>query len=662
MRNVSILILMLMIVGCHQPNPYEGINNPPHTPAVIFPANDTTDINVDIHLQWNGGDPDAGDVVRYDVYLDTSNANPTIKGTSLTINSYHPDSLLFSTRYYWKVVARDQQGEEALSPVWSFVTRPKSNQPPNVPSNPTPADGSTSVNVQGQTLRWQGGDPDTCSVVYYDVYLDTISPPVKLVSAEQTSEQCQLSLLDYDQQYFWKIVARDNYGAETASPTWNFITKSAVSYFVESFDDYTTDEIPPDSTWIVYGDYGTVFVTDSVRFGASGKSCQFVDETMANATILAAKSLSTFPKTVGILEFAMRVDKETDFLGMRLYPEDVDNNNRGPQISIRGDSLQYYDRDWTWKLLAIANPKTWYQIRIVFDCMNPVNDDTSVFRAQLKTKLYQIKDKFKSNLIDCIRINELLGDFELNNISINQLKMLLLTNIKTSVTRHSGAIGTSWQEVDGIFVYSPFFQHVPDTAAFSGLADTLKKRLQQRQPLLNVPIYDYEKAGPHNIAISARATKEKKLQIIIKPTMTVNFAFENVPLTKSELGYVADFVVESIQAYLGGHVQNIPPAPISRFESVPSFLFAGASHFSIANQIQPLQPNNVRKWGYIYGGLELAALLIACNRDKQAVERTNNNNLIQRNIALGTAAGMAIISGIHALCNIKKHNERVMQR
>jgi hypothetical protein len=235
-----------------------------------------------------------------------------------------------------------------------------------MPNSPIPQNGETGINIGGIQLQWQSGDPNGIDTLQYDIYFDTIDPPATLIAEAHSDTFYNLPLLDFDTQYFWKISARNSYDMTTESDVWNFTTRTSTSYFFDHFDDYITGSPPPDSAWTYYGDYGTVTITDQVYSGNSGKSCQIIDATKEYSNGLT-RALNP-QKSTGVIEFAWRVDRSDDFLGLRLYPDVVDSLHRGPQISIRGDSLEYYDRDFTWKYITKIDSATWYKIRLVYDC------------------------------------------------------------------------------------------------------------------------------------------------------------------------------------------------------------------------------------------------------------------------------------------------------
>jgi hypothetical protein len=52
-------------------------NNPPNAPASPAIGNGAGNEDVNADLGWTGGDPNAGDTVSYDIYLDTNNSPTT---------------------------------------------------------------------------------------------------------------------------------------------------------------------------------------------------------------------------------------------------------------------------------------------------------------------------------------------------------------------------------------------------------------------------------------------------------------------------------------------------------------------------------------------------------------------------------------------------------
>jgi hypothetical protein len=97
------------------------------------------------------------------------------------------------------------------------------NNPPYEPSNPHPIDGSIRVPIN-VVLHWTGGDPDLGDIVTYDVYFGDSIPINNLVSNNQSETCYELTELELNKTYFWRIVAWDNNGASTSGLNWGFTT------------------------------------------------------------------------------------------------------------------------------------------------------------------------------------------------------------------------------------------------------------------------------------------------------------------------------------------------------------------------------------------------------------------------------------------------------
>jgi uncharacterized protein (TIGR02145 family) len=96
-------------------------DHPPTIPANPSPVDGAFGQLLDIALTWSAcSDPDR-DPVTYDVYFGTDNP-PTEKISSdQTDTSLVRSNLLTATKYYWKVVAKDNHGNYTEGPVWNFT-------------------------------------------------------------------------------------------------------------------------------------------------------------------------------------------------------------------------------------------------------------------------------------------------------------------------------------------------------------------------------------------------------------------------------------------------------------------------------------------------------------------------------------------------------------
>jgi hypothetical protein len=98
----------------------------------------------------------------------------------------------------------------------------RENNPPNIPNNPLPENGSINVSINTQ-LSWAGGDPDGDPVTY-DVYFGTTNPP-EIIMTNQSETSYNPGLLNYSTTYYWQIIAWDNQSAFAIGPIWSFTTE-----------------------------------------------------------------------------------------------------------------------------------------------------------------------------------------------------------------------------------------------------------------------------------------------------------------------------------------------------------------------------------------------------------------------------------------------------
>lgn len=100
-----------------------------------------------------------------------------------------------------------------------------SNNPPYLPTNPSPPHRATDQSITAQ-LGWTGGDPDGDTVVY-DVYFNANNAtPATRVAYHQSGTTFNPGSLAAGTIYYWKIVAFDEHGVSTTGPVWSFTTGS----------------------------------------------------------------------------------------------------------------------------------------------------------------------------------------------------------------------------------------------------------------------------------------------------------------------------------------------------------------------------------------------------------------------------------------------------
>ena len=97
-------------------------NHPPAVPDAVFPLDAATNVPSTPTLEWSSSDAD-GDALVFDVYLGTE-ADPPLVASDVAQPQYNAPLLDGSTTFYWRIVARDNPGNETTGPTWTFTTAP----------------------------------------------------------------------------------------------------------------------------------------------------------------------------------------------------------------------------------------------------------------------------------------------------------------------------------------------------------------------------------------------------------------------------------------------------------------------------------------------------------------------------------------------------------
>jgi hypothetical protein len=225
------------------------MNVTPNVPSLPIPNNHELLCPHNQNISWTGGDPDPGDTVTYDVYYGTSNPPPKIATDHPFENYTLPANKFALTKYYWKIVARDMYAFTTAGPIWDFTTR---NEQPNLPNTPIPINGSTG-NPISIDLSWSCSDNNASDTLQYDIYFGkTSTPPV--VKVNNSSTTYLITGLDYDETYYWRILAKDNHGATTLGPVWSFTAKSEFAIAYPTFEPRETVRTALTTSWDINDD------------------------------------------------------------------------------------------------------------------------------------------------------------------------------------------------------------------------------------------------------------------------------------------------------------------------------------------------------------------------------------------------------------------------
>jgi PKD repeat protein len=186
----------------------------PGTPGSPSPANHASGVSINVDLDWS----DCANTNSYDVYFGTSSSPAYYDNTSSS--SYSLPTLSYDTKYYWKVVAKNDCGNSTSGPVWDFTTGSQICPTPGIPGSPSPSNHATDVSINAD-LDWS----DCTDTDSYDIYFGTSVSPAYYDNILNSSYS--LPTLAYNTHYYWRIVAKNDCGNSTSGVVWDFTTQSA---------------------------------------------------------------------------------------------------------------------------------------------------------------------------------------------------------------------------------------------------------------------------------------------------------------------------------------------------------------------------------------------------------------------------------------------------
>lgn len=207
--------------------------DPPAQVAGPFaPADDSTDVNIDLVLSWNAG-AGGGATTTFNIYLGTSLAAvqnrqaSALRGTqSVAFTTFSTEdngvALQPNTTYFWAIEAAGPGGRTA-GPVLNFLT----GTAPAKVTSPSPLIGAEGVSVT-PTLSWGAA----FGAANYDVYLGTSEDGVQNATTSHAEYKATVGVtsftpaaLNNSVEYFWRIDSNGP-GGVTKGDVWRFTTVS----------------------------------------------------------------------------------------------------------------------------------------------------------------------------------------------------------------------------------------------------------------------------------------------------------------------------------------------------------------------------------------------------------------------------------------------------
>jgi len=207
------------------PDP-EPTNTKPTNPSNINPVNNLLCTDNSLNFEWNASTDSDGDAITYQLQVATNNLfNENLQTLNNITSTSTQLSLDRGVAYYWRVKAVDSKNASSnYSSVFQFYTEGDGelNHLPFLPEFVSPSLNFI-VQEMSTSLSWTASDVDNDPLLF-DVYFDTVNPPISKVSENQSELTFEVNNLSTSTNYYWKIVVKDNHGGLTNGQVWNFIT------------------------------------------------------------------------------------------------------------------------------------------------------------------------------------------------------------------------------------------------------------------------------------------------------------------------------------------------------------------------------------------------------------------------------------------------------
>ena len=214
--NLFLAFTILLITSCSNDDNEAPKNQNPSNNFSIEVNGITRSVAV---VEWTAAtDPD-GDSVSYGISL-----NGTSVKEGITVLAYELSDLAFNTEHTVMITAIDGKGGSS-SQTSKFTTL--ENLPPTKVDLTLPAADAIKVD-KNVTFEYEvkNGDPEGDPIVY-DIYLNDGMQETKIAEDFTETSFTYDDILGLNREYTWRVVAKDELGAETQSDPISFTTRKA---------------------------------------------------------------------------------------------------------------------------------------------------------------------------------------------------------------------------------------------------------------------------------------------------------------------------------------------------------------------------------------------------------------------------------------------------
>jgi hypothetical protein len=209
------------------------------TPELVFPSDDSFGISVEsVVLDWD----EAETATSYTLQIsdDDTFSTTIINEENTTNTSYTFTSLTYGQKYYWRVLAKNDEDISGWSEVWAFTSEL------DAVTLDTPEDDTYNVNSDPVTFSW---DP-LYGALDYDLFIATNSDYSEgLIAENSISATSQTVTLEDGMKYWWKV--RGNNAGEQGpwSESYQFYTRLIPPELLSPVNNALSVSISPTFEW-----------------------------------------------------------------------------------------------------------------------------------------------------------------------------------------------------------------------------------------------------------------------------------------------------------------------------------------------------------------------------------------------------------------------------
>jgi uncharacterized protein YjdB len=363
---------------------FETLNGP-EAPILVSPEDSQTNLDTDLNLVWER--VLGAESYRLQVSGSRDFSQRIIDQSDITENSFALEKLEEGKTYYWRVRATNKAGSSVYSDIWNFTTK-VSLLAPTAPELVSPVQ-SALLKATNVDFEWKSVDTAEKYQIQVSKF-SNFSQAIVVNNSAVIGNTINITTLEPDQAYFWRVRAINAAGSSPYSAVWLFKTEplpplatpllispengikldtTSVNFnweIVDEAENYQL-EVSKDSTFqeglMQYKELSyTNYILDSLERGekyfwrvqANGKRPSNQSETWSftieeDQAVLLAKSapvkIKTFPNPfdeVLHLEFSRNIEGEViisimDSNGITVFEETVTDINESISLHIPSD-------------------------------------------------------------------------------------------------------------------------------------------------------------------------------------------------------------------------------------------------------------------------------------------------------------------------------------